>query len=248
MKVLYLQGPVDCDRAREVSTAYLDDELARPDRERVEAHLRDCAACRAHYEAEGVFGEGLRARMKREPVPIDFEGRVRAAIAREANAPARAAMRRAGLFAGLLAASIVVTALILPQIRTRSAGALSGPPPVVAVSRQGTIVDVVCDQKGASIAHQLACRVPGHINALKLDDGSYWGLLARTDAGRDLAASPDRRGRRVTVEGSFYPAIRSIAVDTFREATSADARQAPRALATLLEARAHPGSPSRGSA
>lgn len=69
-----------CDSIDTLSMAYLDDELAGEEVRDLELHLRDCADCRAHVDAERDAIAELRRRLAPPPAPDLFRRRVRAAL------------------------------------------------------------------------------------------------------------------------------------------------------------------------
>ena len=262
MRPLYVQDPVDCEAFERFVHAFLDEELAQADRDKLAAHLAACPACAALLEREASFDRLVRARMTREPLPEGLEARVRAGLVEAASSSRRPAWRRPAAVAAL-AASIVLALAVPMALRGRRAAAprTAG---LEQVAREATVVDLVCDQHGVPLEGQRACRQPGHVNALKLDQGAYWGIVAGNDASRDLAENPAHRGRRVEVSGAYYPAIQSIAIASVRDLEAADLYHAggpggtppagqagPPAidgLATLLVERRHPEGAARGDA
>jgi len=122
---------------------------------------------------------------------------------------------------------------------------------MVSVARDVTVVDLVCDQHGVPLAEQRACRRPGHINALKLPGGGYWGIVVADARGRDLAENPDQRGRRISVRGAYYPAIHAIAVSSVQDLQTAELGPFPPGLddlATLPDERRRGARAARGDA
>ena len=71
---------MQCDRARELISAYLDDEIAEPQAREFGGHLRDCPVCAALLADYRRMGRQLRM-SGREPVPAGLETSVRAALA-----------------------------------------------------------------------------------------------------------------------------------------------------------------------
>jgi anti-sigma factor RsiW len=98
-----------CDQARPLLGAHHDHELDARTSLEIEAHLRDCAACRAEIADLRALGEAARAHLERfEPSPA-FVARAAAAV----RPPPR---RRPWLAAGAaLAAAAVLLLLLLPR-------------------------------------------------------------------------------------------------------------------------------------
>ena len=79
-----------CDSIDTLAMAYLDDELAGEERHELEAHLTECAACRAHLEGDRADQDLLRRALVAPPAP----DMLRAKIGRALDAEDRAARRR----------------------------------------------------------------------------------------------------------------------------------------------------------
>ena len=79
-----------CESIDTLAMAYLDDELAGEERHELEAHLTECAACRAHLDGERIDQQLLRRALVAPPAP-DL---LRAKIGRALDAEDRAALRR----------------------------------------------------------------------------------------------------------------------------------------------------------
>jgi anti-sigma factor RsiW len=112
---------MQCERARELLSPYLDGELSAEERRSVAAHVEGCRACSAQENDFRRIGRTL-AETGREPAPKALAARVRANLAREGHTPAIALgaaragalpMRR-GLLrqAAVIAAACVLSALV----------------------------------------------------------------------------------------------------------------------------------------
>jgi hypothetical protein len=253
MRVLRLEGPVDCASFDRYCHAYLDDELAGPDRGAIERHLDTCAVCAEVLRAESAFDRGLRERLEREPLPPGLEATVRAGLAAERVFPVRGATRwRSYAAVAVLAASILAMLALIPLLFGDRG--IAGPvADFVRVRRDAVVVDLVCDRHGLSFEMQRACRNPDHVNALRMSDGTYWGILPSAAAARAGVERPEERGHRVAVVGDYYPAIRSVAVTSVEELAAAplapeSAPAPPDGLATLLPDRPSRARTKRGGA
>lgn len=71
---------MQCERARELLSPYLDQELDAGNRPEVASHLRTCPACAAAFDDLQRIGRQLAA-AGREPVPAGLAVRVRTALA-----------------------------------------------------------------------------------------------------------------------------------------------------------------------
>lgn len=254
MRVPQLDGPVDCATFDRFCHAYLDEELAQADREALEAHLDACPACARLLAAEASFDAALRQRYERAPLPAGLEDGIRAALAGQRSVVAGGAPRwRRFAVASVLAASVLVALATIPLLIGRVPPATAGGGDVVHVHCDATVVDLVCDSHGLSYALQRACRNPEHVNALRLADGTYWGILPTEAASRAGVEGADERGRRVAVVGDYYPAIHSVAVLSVedlaaRAVPEAPAPPGPTGLATLLGIRPKHDPAKRGGA
>ncbi len=228
---------VTCESFREHLYAFEADELSQADRRRFQAHLDGCAACARRLEVEASFSRGLRARLAPVEPPPWLESAVRARLA--GAAPARRGRVRAWLSSPALAAvaaSALLAVLLMPPLLAPAApSGARGAPAILHGSRDATIVDLVCDQAGLSASAQRRCRAVTHPNALKLADGSYWGILPDGDLARGIIDAQNRRGEKIVVEGEFYPAIHMIRLIRVRQAldTAGAAATPSTILATL---------------
>ena len=78
---------MQCERARELLSPYLDGELSAQERRAVAAHVEGCRACSAQVADFQRIGATL-AEAGREPMPRALALRVRANLAREAESEA----------------------------------------------------------------------------------------------------------------------------------------------------------------
>jgi len=106
--------PTDCMQAREAISARLDGELLELDEARLDAHLRDCDACREFAEEAGEVVARLRG-AELEPVPsVLFAPRRRA----RSGAGAVAAV---ALLAAVVGSSFMLGTLLAPHAGPRTA-------------------------------------------------------------------------------------------------------------------------------
>ena len=78
---------MQCERARELLSPYLDGELSAQERRAVAAHIEGCRICAAQVADFQRIGRTL-AEAGREPMPKALALRVRANLAREAEGEA----------------------------------------------------------------------------------------------------------------------------------------------------------------
>lgn len=84
-----------CESWRLRVMLHLDDELDACERRLVESHLKTCASCRAAYNRERLFREGIRRRRPLHVVPGSLRARVAVLVdAARAVSPATVARRR----------------------------------------------------------------------------------------------------------------------------------------------------------
>jgi len=81
-------APMDCKKALALLDAYLDGELDLSASLELEAHLAECAACRARREALAGLRGRLRAGLTRHAAPPDLRARLAQLTARPAPAAA----------------------------------------------------------------------------------------------------------------------------------------------------------------
>jgi predicted anti-sigma-YlaC factor YlaD len=127
--------PLECAQARESASAQLDGELTELDGVRLEAHLRDCAECRAY--AEGLAA--LAARLRDAPLA---RPEVTVFLPRRRRMPTTAAAAAAALVAAAVGSSFVLGRVL----------GTSGSAPAVAGAR----VDVASVQADSTQQHLLA--------------------------------------------------------------------------------------------
>jgi hypothetical protein len=165
---------------------------------------------------------------------------VRAMLAREAPTVSEAPWRWTGT-SGLaaLAASVVLALLTMPFLG-RTPPRREAPLGSVRTVREVVVVDGVCDRAGLTLGEQRACSDPRHLNALKCSDGGYWSVLLTDGRLRALALDREVRGRRLVVDGEFYPTIRSVRIESWRDHDVPEGARVPRVvlegedLATLV--------------
>lgn len=125
----------NCTSIDALITACVDDELDSADRDRVERHVRACAACQRRLVAEREARDALRrhaAQLRAVSAPTSLTARLAEAAARSAVAPpSRARAVRRQLLRAAVAASLVVggglwlTAVITRQSTTVLAAQLA---------------------------------------------------------------------------------------------------------------------------
>jgi anti-sigma factor RsiW len=116
---------MQCERARELLSPYLDGELSMEERRAVAAHIEGCRACSAQAADFQRIGRTL-AEAGREPAPKALALRVRANLARESEAEA-----------GRIAPSFDKRALVTPA-SGRPSSALR------ALMRQAAVIAAAC--------------------------------------------------------------------------------------------------------
>ena len=87
------KGPVtpprECTQTEAFIRAYVDGELAGPEREVYERHLAGCERSRGIIRFEGRFKAAVRGHLPRRQVPSALEQRIRVAVAEHPIAPRR---------------------------------------------------------------------------------------------------------------------------------------------------------------
>jgi len=69
-----------CEHTRAQMVFYLDDELQSDERHALEAHLRNCAACRERYDQERQFLESIRGARPLHSAPPELRARLENAL------------------------------------------------------------------------------------------------------------------------------------------------------------------------
>jgi anti-sigma factor RsiW len=103
-----------CKSIATVSMAYLDDELAAEERHELEAHLTECASCRAHLEADRADQDLIRHALVAPPAPELIRARLARSLDAADQAHGRAQRRRWSQY--LLPGSAVLAAAAAPAV------------------------------------------------------------------------------------------------------------------------------------
>lgn len=212
---------MDCASFRRSIHDFQADELNEAERGAFEAHLSACAGCARALEVEEGFLRVLRGRLPRaEPSP-GLDQRLREALRGEAPDPPAPAWYR-GPWLAAAAAALLLALLLVPGLGRPLGGGwspVSGVVPVADV--EVMLVDLDCDRAGGSVEEQRRCADPHHVNALKTADGRYWHISPdHADYGR-LIRDPRMRGRRLVVDGDYYPGINTLRIKFSRSPTLA---------------------------
>ena len=182
------------------------DELPRVEREAFEDHLNACPPCARRLEVEEGLLRGLRARLKPTVAPPGLETRIRAQL-EQSRATRRRGVPwvRAPWFAAMTASILLAVLLIQGPFLTSA---------TERVNRVVTLVDRACDIAGRSFDEQRGCTRPKHLNAFKLDDGTYWDLSLDNATARNLVTDRELRGTRMHVEGTLYERIHTLQLES----------------------------------
>jgi anti-sigma factor RsiW len=118
---------MQCERARELLSPYLDGELSAEERRAVAAHVEGCRFCSAQVDDFRRIGRTL-AEAGREPAPAGLALRVRATLARESEGeggrvvsslPKPARGRPSSVLRGLMRqAAVIAAACVLSALAT----------------------------------------------------------------------------------------------------------------------------------
>jgi anti-sigma factor (TIGR02949 family) len=212
-----LDVKMDCQTFQRWIYHYQAEEIPEAERQDFEDHLDACPACARRLEIEERFLGALTRRLPREPAPPGLATRVRAALRAEAPDPSRIPWYRTSWFAATAAALLLVVILI-PSLS--SGPGFSGLAPVgevIAISgEEVVVVDLDCDRAGMDLRYQRDCNHPDHVNALKTADGRYWHISPDQEAYGRLIHDLEVRGRKLVVDGQYYPAINTLHIDRSR--------------------------------
>ncbi|MBI3451283.1 MAG: anti-sigma factor [Rhodospirillales bacterium] len=105
---------MDCTEAGALTGRYIDGELDAATRDRVDAHLAGCAACREQYDAARNLGVRVRRQAQRFAAPAHLAARIAAALDAQAATGARprfTAWRQLGLAASFVLAMVFSSGL-----------------------------------------------------------------------------------------------------------------------------------------
>jgi anti-sigma factor RsiW len=130
---------LSCERAAEMASAYLDGELADPERDLLEAHLFACPSCYSVFKPTEAIVESLRSEMPAQ-APQGLYRRVVAAVERERQRQAAGVRPRwrvaVGVAAGLAAAAAIVGAVFVSGSKEHEA---ARPPEPTVAERPATL-------------------------------------------------------------------------------------------------------------
>lgn len=139
-----------CESIDTLAMAYLDDELAGEERHELEAHLTECAACRAQVDGERGEQELLRRALVAPPPP----DMLRAKIARALDGEDRVARRRWSQYllpgSAMLAAAAAIAVFV--GVKPADEGAVS-PVARAAVKQQMRQLPMQRDPQTTSFLH-----------------------------------------------------------------------------------------------
>jgi anti-sigma factor (TIGR02949 family) len=79
--------PLDCFEALQRLEDYLDRELSPQVIAEIDAHLAICATCAREFAFESGVLRGLKARLRRAPIPEDLRWRIAAILSRASMPP-----------------------------------------------------------------------------------------------------------------------------------------------------------------
>ncbi len=184
-----------CTRAHDLFGAFWDDEITRAERDWLEGHFRDCAACRSEYETYSRALEMVQELPRAEAAP-DLAERALAEARRRAPEPDRIFVRETPRWAPVAAAAAVLLAVLalLPYV-TRMPGSplLAQRPGTVAAPR---LVAAVPNAATAPVTPETAATAPAAGAGTTVADNLF-------DHSEDIDFVLDpvqvRRGRAVAV-------------------------------------------------
>lgn len=117
-------------------SAYLDEQVTLGERERIEAHLQECAPCRAHLESLRQIAALTRG-LDPVPAPAGFQAAVRARLAEKARPRGGLAVPRLLLARPALSWKVIGIAAAAMVVGVFSVNLLRGVPPARMARPQG---------------------------------------------------------------------------------------------------------------
>jgi hypothetical protein len=205
-----IRGDVNCVVFRSFVCHFQAGELAEQDRSRLHEHMDGCPPCAQYLAIEEAFVLTLQSRIPRQACPDGLESKVREALLAHCDVAPATERRFSPRTVWSLAAAAAFVGVLPFAAMMLARGAKADPALPVHVVRPAMLVDEDCDRAGFSIEEQRRCKTTSHLNAWKLDDGTYWSLSTEDAMARSLVADTEQRGRRFVVEGDYYPQIRTI--------------------------------------
>jgi mycothiol system anti-sigma-R factor len=209
---------MDCRAFRDQIYHFQADEIPEAGRVEFQTHLDSCPECARVLEFEDGFRRVLEARIPRESAPPGLETRIRSALRAEASGPLRQAWYRTSWFAAA-AAVVLLVLLIVPTLDRTLLDRRGGSSGLIQIAnKEFVLVDLDCDRAGRTLEQQRRCNHPHHVNALKTADGEYWSISPDQSGYGRLVHDPQLRGRRMVINGVYYPGINTLHIDESRTA------------------------------
>jgi anti-sigma factor (TIGR02949 family) len=175
-------------------------ELPEGEQQALARHIDACPGCARQLEVEDALLSGLRRRLDRTEAPPELRARIGVALQGGASG------RGASVWSGIpwllpAAAALLLVLVIVPAMPSWG---------VAQVDGEAVVVDLDCEAAGYTLRQQRQCTHPRHLNALKLDSGTYWNISIDDELGRDLVVDREMRGHRLRVVGELYTGIRTL--------------------------------------
>jgi anti-sigma factor (TIGR02949 family) len=190
---------MDCERARWLVHAFLDNELSQLESFEVSEHFERCPACAGERASAERLRDLLHRCLQKESAPIGLRRR----LSRVGS------NRRRGLSFTKLLIAAGLTLLVLPvvadsgRVPFSKAGLLSDTPVVRRMHGHFFCLRCVLDHlHPASSPQRISVAKPPHVPAFQSDDGQVWILLNRDQLPTGLASNDGE----VFVSGRYFVA------------------------------------------
>jgi anti-sigma factor (TIGR02949 family) len=190
---------MDCERARRLVHAFLDDELSPVESYEVAEHLERCSPCAAERVSAQRLRDLLHHCLRKELAPADLRRRISRVGAR----------RRRALSPSRLLLAAGLTLLVLPvvadsgRVPFSKAGLLSDTPIVRRMHGHFFCLRCALDRlHPAAAPARASTKPPPHVPAFQSDDGQVWILLNRDQLPTDAAS----KEAEVFVSGRYFVA------------------------------------------
>lgn len=215
MTCLYFQDKI---------SAQVDEELKGSLREEVEAHIKQCQACKKAYKAEIAVKKLITQRLPRETAPISLRARIRRELEKESKRlPLWSRLVRFFAYKPIPAYVIAGISLIAfgfglgrlsfyaSQKSPFTKGQMHAAQPI---TMQGQLVCINCSLHGAE-GHPIFCKEHNHMLGIRLADGSIWSILENEQASGLHTRYADMH-KTVVIEGVAYVDAKYVEIRKFK--------------------------------
>jgi anti-sigma factor RsiW len=173
-----------CESIDTLSMAYVDDELAAEERRELEAHLTECAACRAHVDSERADHSLITRALAAPPAPDMLRARIARSLDAEDKVLVREQRRRWSQYllpgSSIIAAAAAIAVFVGVKPLEKSEGKIAMPAMRLAARAMPASVQMM---PSAPAALDIAAGGPPHCSSSNMVQlASQQGVINDHDA------------------------------------------------------------------